>query len=246
MTIYHERNYEGRPTATALVRRGYVVISIDAFYFGERRLLMDADLAHGWERAKYSLEEARKLNLECRSREETLVKGLIFAGLTWPGIVCWDDIRTVDYLVTRPEVDPQRIGCLGVSMGGYRTIYLAGLDERIRAACITGFMSTVAPMRRAHLDKHSWVHFLPGLHRYLDLPDVASMAAPRALMVLQCSQDGLFPLAGMKQAVENIAKVYAKAGAADKFAGRFYDRPHIFARNMQDDAFAWLDKHLRG
>ncbi len=171
---------------------------------------------------------------------------MIFAGRSWPGIVCWDDIRTVDYLVTRPEVDPQRIGCLGVSMGGYRTIYLAGLDERIRAACITGFMSTVAPMRRAHLDKHSWVHFRPGLQRYLDLPDVASMAAPRALMVLQCSQDGLFPLAGMKQAVENIANVYARAGVADKFAGRFYDRPHIFARNMQDDAFAWLDNHLLG
>ncbi len=51
--------------------------------------------------------------------------------LTWPGIVFRDDIRTVDYLVTRPEVDPKRIGCLGISMGGYRSCYLAALDDRI-------------------------------------------------------------------------------------------------------------------
>jgi dienelactone hydrolase len=245
MNVYHERNYDGRPTATALVKRGYVVISIDALFFGERRLLMDADLAQGWDRSKYSLDDVKKLNLQCRSKEETLVKGLIFAGLSWPGIVFWDDMRTVDYLVTRPEVDPARIGCLGISMGGYRTIYLAGLDERIKAACITGFMSSVGQMRRAHLDKHSWVHFLPGLHRYLDLPDIASMAAPRALMVQQCSQDGLFPLAGMKESVEKIGRVYAKAGVPEKFAGRFYERPHLFAKELQEEAFAWFDRELK-
>jgi dienelactone hydrolase len=244
MSVYHQRNYDGRPTATALVRRGYVVVTIDAFFFGERRLMMDADFAHGWDRSKYSLEDIKKLNLQCRSREETLVKGLIFAGLTWPGIVFWDDIRTVDYLVTRPDVDPTRIGCLGISMGGYRTIYLAGLDERIKAACVTGFMSSVAPMRLAHLDKHSWVHFLPGLHRFLDLPDVASMAAPRALLVQQCSQDGLFPIVGMKDSIEKISRAYAKAGVPEKFTGRFYDRPHLFAKEMQEEAFAWFDREL--
>src|SRR5262249_21919925 len=107
-----------------------------------------------------------------------------------------------------------------------------------------GFMSTVAPMRLAYLDKHSWVHFLPGLHRHLDLPDVASMAAPRALLVQQCSQDGLFPLEGMKDSVRKIASAYAKAGVADKFFGRFYDLPHLFAKEMQDEAFAWFDKEL--
>src|SRR5262249_19417237 len=244
MTTYHERNYDGRPTATALVRRGYVVITIDAFMFGERRLLLDADLKLGYDRSKYTLDDVTRLNQECRAKETTLAKSLAFAGASWPGIVFWDDMRTIDYLVTRPEVDPKRIGCLGISMGGYRTIYLAALDERIKAACIVGFMSSVRPMLKAHIDTHSWVHFLTGLHRYLDLPDVSSLTAPRALMVQQCSQDKLFPPEGMKAAVERIAAAYEKAGCKEQFAGRFYDAPHQFTRAMQDDAFAFLDRHL--
>ena len=245
MTDYHRRNYEGRPTATELVRRGYVVISIDAFMFGERRLMMDADLKHGWDRSRYSLEDVRVLNLACRSKETTLAKSMAWAGLTWPGIVFWDDIRTVDYLVSRPEVDPNRIGCLGVSMGGWRTCFLAALDERIQAACVTGFMSTFRPMIQAHVDTHSWVHFVPGLARYLDLPDVATLHAPKPLLVQQCTQDRLFPAAGMRDSVQRIADVYAKAGAKDRFTGRFYDVTHIFNRAMQDDAIDWFDRIFR-
>jgi len=244
MTQYHRENYDGRPTATALVRRGYVVITIDALMFGERRVVLDADLASGWDRAKLSLAEIQRLNAQCRTKEATLVKALTFAGATWPGMVFWDDIRTVDYLVSRPEVDPARIGCQGISMGGYRAMFLAALDPRIKAGCIVGFMSTVRPMIHHHLDTHSWVHFLPALHRYLDWPDVASLAAPRSLLVLQCARDGLFPPAGMKESVEKIAAVFERAGAQEKFTGRFYDEPHHYTRQMQDDAFAWFDREL--
>ncbi|MCC6507978.1 MAG: acetylxylan esterase [Pirellulaceae bacterium] len=241
---YHQQNYEGRPTSTELVRRGYVVIAIDAFMFGERRLMLDADLHLGWDRWQYTPEDFVRLSRVCASKESTLAKSMCLAGMTWPGVVFWDDIRTVDYLVTRPEVDPERLGCCGVSMGGYRTIYLAGLDPRIKAASIVGFMSSVRPMLRSHIDTHSWVHFLPELHRHLDLPDVASLMAPRALMVQQCSQDGLFPLGGMQESVEHIANVYAKAKVPEMFVGKFYDRPHMFSIDMQNDAFVWFDKHL--
>lgn len=244
MTTYHERNYEGRPTATALVRRGYVVAVIDAFFFGERRTMLDDGIATGWDRSRYTLDDVQRLNQQCRGKETTLAKSLALVGNTWEGIVAWDDMRTVEYLASRPEVDANRIGCLGISMGGYRTMYLAALDERIKAACVAGFMSTVRPMLRRHVDTHSWVHFLPGLHRHLDWPDLAALAAPRSLMVLQCRRDGLFPLAGMEASNEKIGAIYRKAGVADNFAGRFYDVPHIFSRAMQDDAFAFLDRKL--
>jgi dienelactone hydrolase len=245
MTDYHRRNYDGRPTATELVRRGYVVITIDAFMFGERRLIMDADLKHGWDRARYSLDDVRLLNQQCRAKETTLAKALTWAGLTWPGIVFWDDIRTVDYLITRPEVDRERIGSIGISMGGYRSCFLAALDERIQAACVTGFMSTLRPMIQAHVDTHSWVHYVPGLQKYLDLPDVATLHAPKPLLVQQCQQDRLFPPAGMRDSLERIADGYAKGGAKDRFTGRFYDEPHIFTRRMQDEAIDWFDRWLR-
>ena len=68
--------------------------------------------------------------------------------------------------------------------------------------------------------------------------------APKPLLVQQCSQDRLFPLAGMKESVDKIAGVYEKARVKDRFAGRFYDEPHLFSRGMQDDAFDWLDRQL--
>ncbi len=244
MTGYHKENYDGRPTATELVKRGYLVISIDAFAFGERRLLLDADARYGRDRAKFSVEDVRYLNRQCASKEETLMKELALAGATWPGIVFWDDMRTVSYVASRPDVDPKRIGCVGISMGGYRSLFLSALDQRIRAGCVTGFMSTVRPMMRAHIDTHSMIHFLPGLHRYLDWPDVAALTAPRALMVQQCSRDGLFPLEGMKAAVAGIGRSFDKAGYSANFAGRFYDAPHRFTLAMQDEAFSWLDQKL--
>lgn len=246
LSEYQERNYDGQPTSTALVRRGYVVLTIDALGFGERRVLLDSDLRLGWDRAKYSRDEVARLNQHCREKEATLAKALILAGLTWPGVVFWDDIRSLDYLLTRPEVDPDRVGCLGISMGGYRSLFLAALDERIAAACVTGFMSTVRPMLKAHLDTHSWVHYLPGLHQYLDCPDVAHLAAPRPLLVQQCARDELFPRQAMTEAVDKIAAGYAKAGVKDRFSGRFYDVPHRFSRAMQKEAFAWMDRHLKG
>lgn len=120
MTAYHQRNYGGRPTTTELVRRGYVVITIDALMFGERRLILDEDNKHGWDRSQYTVEVADHLNRKCRGKEATLAKSMTYAGTTWPGIITWDDMRTVDYLVTRPEVDARRIGCVGVSLGGWR------------------------------------------------------------------------------------------------------------------------------
>ena len=245
MVEYQKENYAGRPTATELARRGYVVITIDAFPFGERRLMMDEDLKYGWERSKYTLNDVRRLNAKCAAKEPTVVKSLTFAGLTWPGVVAWDDMRTVDYLVSRPEVDPARIGCCGVSMGGYRALLLSGLDDRIRVGCVAGFMSTVRPMIRKHVDTHSFVHFIAGLHESLDLPDVVALRAPKPLMVLQCKQDALFPPQGMEEAVAKIAAVYRKCGAPEAFVGKFYDVPHRFNVAMQDDAFAWMDRYLK-
>jgi dienelactone hydrolase len=245
MQAYHRENYGGRPTATELARRGYVVITIDALMFGERRLMRDKDFHHGWDRSKYSLETAKLLNDVCRSKEATLVKSLMLAGYTWPGLVTWDDQRTIDYLVTRPEVDPARIGCLGVSMGGHRTLYLAGMDERIAAACVVGFMSTVHPMIKAHIDTHSFVHFVPGLHQFLDMPDVVAMMAPKPLMVQQCRKDGLYPPVGMVESVAKIAAVYAQAGVAERFTSQFFDVDHRFDQTMQDAAFAFMDRWLK-
>lgn len=93
------------------------------------------------------------------------------AGVTWSGVMFLDDIRTVDYLVTRPEVDPERIGCCGLSVGGFRAAWLAGLDARIKAAVVVGWMSTAGEMLESKLTSISFWKTVRGLYHYMDLPD---------------------------------------------------------------------------
>jgi dienelactone hydrolase len=243
---YRKQNYDSQTDSVALVKSGYVVISIDAFYFGERRVIFDDDIELGKKPiSELTVEEIRYLDKKARGEGETAVaKSLTLAGVTWPGIIVWDDIRTLDYLSTRPEVDPERIGCWGISMGGFRTTHLCGLDERIKCGVIVGFMSGYTHLLKAHILTHTWINYVPGFYKYLDFPDLASIMVPKPLMVQHCSQDNLFPLEGMKASSEKIAEVYRLNNASDKFESRFFDVPHMFSKEMQETALEWMKKWL--
>jgi len=128
------------------------------------------------------------------SRWRSLKAKTIFAaGATWPGILVWDDMRSVDYLCHRPEVDAKRIGCLGLSIGGLRTAYLIAADARIKVACVAGWMTEFRTQLRNYLRSHTWMVYIPGLYPSLDLADAAAMTAPGALLVQQCDRDNLYP-----------------------------------------------------
>ena len=252
LTRYRRTNYGGRAYANELARRGYVVAVIDSFYFGERRLLWE----HGaWpepyrdEEAGLEAESEEWLTLLNRAHKETQnrVAGALFqAGLTWPGVFAWDDRRTVDYLQSRPEVDPERIGVVGLSVGGFRSALLAAVDERIRAAVAVGWLCGLGDLWPVGRWPNSlgWVHYVPGMYQEFDLPDAMALACPRALLVMQNRDDLLFPQEGMERAVAKIGASFAKAGVADRFRARIGDGPHEFNVAMQEEAFAWLDQQL--
>lgn len=238
------------------MRRGYVVLAADAFYFGARRLRVeqiDPDRILSEVRDHYrtvanaapnSAEWVHAHNRVCGFYEHLTAKTIFAAGATWPGVHVWDDRRTVDYLVSRDDVDAGRIGCAGLSGGGIRTAHLIAADPRIKAACVVGWMTAFAHQLRNHLRNHTWMVYAPGLYRSLDLPDAAALHAPGALLVQQCLQDRLYPLSGMQAAVDKLSAIYAKAGIPERFRGTFYDVKHAFRPHMQEDAFAWLDRHL--
>lgn len=254
LTEFRNGTY-GRPWAEALALRGFAVIAIDAFYFGARRLKVEdiapsrvfsevRDPAKALEGSKPgTLAWTTAVNRMCSFYEHHTAKTILATGATWPGIHVWDDMRTVDYLLTRADVDPSRIGCIGLSGGGFRTAMAIAADSRIKAACVTGWMTSFAHQLRNHI-RHTWQVFVPGLYRSLDLPDAAALHAPGALLVQQCKKDLLYPLSGMEVSVEKIAKIYAKAGLSDRFCGTFYDEPHCFKPAMQEEAFAWMEKWL--
>jgi len=245
LTEFRRTCYAGRSIAVEMVRRGHVVVVIDMFYWGDRRLVR-ADDGDDWRtRRGLTPERIAAFNGRSGAEEQLVARGLYTAGATWSGVMFWDDIRTVDYLLTRPEVDPARIGCVGLSVGGYRSLHLAALDPRIRAAVVVGWMASF-PAQLAHHLLHTigFTMLVPGLYREMDLPDVASLAAPNALMVINGTRDGLFELPGVRRAHERIAACYRKAGVAERFAGRIVDEPHEFSLAMQGEAWAWLERWL--
>jgi dienelactone hydrolase len=246
LTTFKQQRYGGRSIAADLARDGYVVAIIDMFYWGERRMLLQGDPAAYRERPSTMTEEQiRAFNGRASQNESLVGRSLFTAGITWPGVVLWDDIRTLDYLASRPDVDATRLGCVGLSVGGYRSFLLAALDERIKAAVDVGWMTSFASQIRQHVVNTIGLSFhINGLYRYLDLPDLAALIAPRAVLVINGSQDRLFALDGVKAAFEKIARCYDKAGAPDRQRCRLYDAPHEFNREMQAEAWKWLRRWM--
>lgn len=245
LTEFKRTAYSGRSWGSELAKRGYVVIAIDMFYWGERRMLLPQDPPVWRDRGAMSVEDVAAFNRRSSANTSLIATGLFEAGITWSGVMFLDDIRTVDYLATRPEVDPDRIGCCGLSVGGFRSAHLAGLDSRIKAAVVVGWMSTYGSMLQNKLTSIGFMKVVPGLYQYMDLPDVVSMTAPGGLMIIHGTRDQLFTNDGVQAAFDKIAAVYKKAGVPDRFQGVTYDGPHEFNAQMQGQAFAWLDRWLK-
>lgn len=246
LTEFKRQYYGGRSIADELARRGYVVLVIDMFYWGERRMLLPGDPPSYRDRDRMTAEEVRAFNARASASTSLVATGLFEAGITWSGVMFTDDLRSVDYLASRPEVDPERIGCCGLSVGGFRAAHLAGLDERIKAAVVVGWMATYGSMLQSHLTSIGFMKVIPGLYQQMDLPDIAAMTCPGGLMVIHGTQDALFPNSGVQEAYAKIRAVYERAGVPERFAGVTFDGPHQFNAEMQDRAFAWLDRWLKG
>jgi dienelactone hydrolase len=246
LTSFRRQYYSGKSTALELVRQGYVVAVIDMFYWGERRMLLDDDPPEYRDRPPSMAEQqVRDFNRRSSLSEQLVARSLFTAGITWPGVMLWDDIRTVDYIIRRPEVDKSRLACVGLSVGGYRSFLLAALDERIKTAVSVGFMKSYAYQIRRHVIHSTGFSFhLIGLFRYLDLPDLAALIAPRPVLFINGSKDGLFHQDGIQAAYKKVGRCYAKAGAESKQTCRLYDAPHEFNAEMQAEAWQWLRKWL--
>jgi len=246
LTEFRQRSYAGRSIAIELARRGYVVVVADMFYWGDRRMLLDDDPADWRDRpATITPERVQAFNARASQNEQLVGRTLYSAGITWPGVMFWDDIRTVDYLLTRPEVDPKRIGCVGLSVGGLRSCHLAALDDRIKAAVVVGWMASFPTQLQKHI-RHTigFTKLVPGLYREMDYPDVASLAMPSALMVINGSKDSLFEPKGVQTSFDKLTACYKKAGVPEKLKVRLYDTPHEFNAESQAEAWDWSKRWL--
>jgi dienelactone hydrolase len=248
MSEFKRGTYGGVSWANECARRGYVVVAPDVFLWGSRKMAADSIPARYVENVLAAQPGSRDF-IEAYNRfstdyESLIAKSLFLAGTTWPGVMAWEDRRAVDYLLTRADVDTTRLGCAGLSGGGLRTIYLAGLDPRIRCAVCVGFMSTGGEMLADVVRMHTWMFHVPHLAQLMDLPDVASLHGPLPLMVQYDRDDPLWALAGQEAAHEKLTRIFARMDAPAAYSGVFYPGPHKFDRDMQRDAFDWMDRWI--
>ena len=190
-------------TAVALVREGYVVLCPDTLGFEERQDLTG------------------KLQDECYERFEFLRQVVRGRSLAWKNVL--DMRRAVDYLVSRPEVLPHRIGCYGHSMGSTQAWLAGPLDARL--TCIVGncCLPTYEAIEQGHL-LHCLANFVPGWAQFGDTPDIAALIAPRVLHLNFGEQDPGSPIDSVRAGLARIAQAYQQAGASDKFS--FFIEPH--------------------
>nr|WP_155073976.1 dienelactone hydrolase family protein [Streptomyces taklimakanensis] len=217
-----DRCFGGRFVGDELARRGHVVLAVDAPGWGDRSGL-------GYE------------------GQQALASNLFHLGSSPAGLVAREDQRAAAFLASLPEVDGERVAALGFSMGGFRAWQVAALSDHVRAAVaacwMTGLKELMVPGGNTLRGQSAYFMLHPGLSRHLDIPDVASIAAPKPLFFTGGEDDPLFTAAGVETAYRTMRAVWRAHRADDRLHTEV--RPgvgHAFTPAMQDAAFTWLDR----
>ncbi len=254
METHQREYYEGNAWANEIAKRGYVVLVHDTFDFASRRVMFKDMTEIPWgncsTKGKSDANPEDQENIDAYNtwaiaHEHIMAKSLFCSGTTWPGVVLAEDQVALNILSERKEVDSDHLGCAGLSGGGLRTVYLGGMDHRIKCAICVGFMTTWSDLILHKSYTHTWMTYAPLLAKYLDFPEILGLRAPLPTMTLSSNEDGLFTLSEMKRADKILQEVFIKAGSKDHYKGGFYPGPHKFDAQMQGDAFNWFDKWLK-
>ncbi|MCI0540357.1 MAG: acetylxylan esterase [Verrucomicrobiales bacterium] len=171
---------------------------------------------------------------------------LLPLGETIAGWMVWDSIRAIDYLLTLEDVDPQRIGVTGNSGGGLNTLFTAALDDRVRAAVVVGFTFEFNNWLK-YAGAHCTCTHLPGMFRGMEWFEIAGLIAPRAVMMLQGENDGIFPISGARRAGHNTEVIYSLLRQPGR--ARFVElpgQPHAYSRPYRERMYGWMARWLLG
>jgi hypothetical protein len=205
------------PYAVALARRGCAALCIDQWNFGERR---------------------------GRSESELFKERLWHGQVLW-GLMVYDTLKATDFLLTRPEIDPRRVGSLGLSMGSTMAWWHAALDPRVAVCvdlcCLTDFQALI---ETRGLDGHGLYYYVPGLLQHFTTAGINALICPRPHLSLAGEWDRLTPPAGLDRVDQALRRVYADAGVPERWQLRRYRTGHFETWDMRAHVLRFLDRYL--
>ena len=205
------------PYAEELASRGYAALCIDTWAFGERR----------------------------GRTESEIFKLMLWRGQVMWGMMVYDSLRAIDYLVSRLDVDPTRIGTLGISMGSTMGWWTAALDTRVRVCvdlcCLTDYQALIASRG---LDGHGLYYYVPNLLNHFTTAQINALIAPRPHLGLAGNYDSLTPPAGLDVIDAELKRAYTEQGEPDAWRLLRYDIGHFETAAMRAEIVAFLQKHL--
>ena len=250
LIIAHQKEYySGLAWANELAKKGYVVLVPDAFTFESRRVMLQ-DVPKFMRKGLTDDDPENSDNITAYNNwatdhEHIMAKSLFSAGTTWPAVFFAEDQKALDILCSLKDVDAKRVGCAGLSGGGLRTVFMGGLDPRIRCAISVGFMTTWEDFLLYKSITHTWMVYVPLLPMELNFPEILGLRIPLPTLILNDTGDDLYTLPEMKEADRILAELYKKAGADDRYKCSYHPGPHKFDAAMQAEAFTWFDRWLK-
>ncbi len=205
------------PYAEELARRGWASLAIDAWGFGERR----------------------------GRTESQIFKEMLWTGRVMWGMMVYDNLRALDYLVMRPDVDPKRIAAMGMSFGSTMSWWLAALDTRIKVCvdicCLTDYDALI---EANGLDLHGIYYYVPNLLKHFTAARINALISPRAHLGLAGRYDPLTPYKGLMRIDAELREAYKRDGAPDAWKLSVYDIAHFETAAMRAEILAFYEKWL--
>jgi dienelactone hydrolase len=217
--VYGRSVLQSPPYAEFLAHHGCCALCIDSWAFGERRL---------------------------GRTESEIFKEMLWKGQVMWGMMVYDSLRAVDYMISRSEVNPERIGTLGISMGSTMAWWVAALDERIKVCvdicCLTDYQALID---HHGLDLHGIYYYVPDLIRQFSTAAINALIAPRPHLSLAGSHDDLTPLDGLHRVDAELRDVYSKENAKDAWKLFIDDAGHGETPGMRREIDGFLKTWLQ-
>lgn len=214
-----------------LARRGYCVIAPDQLAFEDRR---------------GGSEVARVENpvLDGMKNERYEFQRRLFQGSTLQAKYLFDLGRAIDFLERLPLVDAKRIGCIGHSLGGQEALWISWYDRRVKVGVSSCGFGTYQSYLDHHV-MHNFASYVPGILDVGDVDDLVADLAPKPFFASHGTEDGLFPMEGVRRIVGRAKETYAGAGADGRFRHYLFAGGHSFGDDVKTEAYAFLDQYLK-